>query len=466
MTQSECEKAGIVALPVEQAECPQDRETRAKSHEPASPKAPKASAPKQTRPKATTTQSPKQITMTKAHKHPHPPGHTIAGEKDETAADAIKVSSPSQTGTKMPVVTQPSPKMPTTTPPQKTKPKATAPVEQVQTKTDTKKVSPAEGKQHSAKAVKPCKGKGTSCQKANDPLTMVQKTADVDKTVAAESKEENEADSPAMAKPFDQVLKPSKTVDRIVQSPDGKSHQLPPEEEKKKIDTAKKLEQLGLLPFSDDEDDDSSLETIASQDSFKLQAEPQETQSGNLMATTASKMVEEGEMTLFHKCAFLSARGTDTPAQNGINTQGWTISGSGKRKTKTVCETLMSPKGVANLVGQREATPSQTDSDTINGSGNNNRFAVLAPDNKQEEESSETTDVAPAGEVADASQQGAVAVHTDSNKAGPSGTSLQFSENPLSLKQNRQTIFETLLKNRGFRKTPRPFFLVESPHLC
>lgn len=38
------------------------------------------------------------------------------------------------------------------------------------------------------------------------------------------------------------------------------------EEEKKKLDAAKKFEQLlvGLLPFSDDEDDELSLETIIS----------------------------------------------------------------------------------------------------------------------------------------------------------------------------------------------------------
>jgi len=35
--------------------------------------------------------------------------------------------------------------------------------------------------------------------------------------------------------------------------------------------------------------------------------------------------------------------------------------------------------------------------------------------------------------------------------------SLQFSENPRNLKQNPQAIFKTLLKNRGFRKTPRGF---------
>jgi len=40
------------------------------------------------------------------------------------------------------------------------------------------------------------------------------------------------------------------------------TYQLIPEEEKKKFETAKKFEQLGLLAFSDNEDDELSLETI------------------------------------------------------------------------------------------------------------------------------------------------------------------------------------------------------------
>jgi len=36
------------------------------------------------------------------------------------------------------------------------------------------------------------------------------------------------------------------------------------EEEKRKSDTAKKFKEIGLLHFSDDEDDEFSLETIAS----------------------------------------------------------------------------------------------------------------------------------------------------------------------------------------------------------
>jgi len=64
-----------------------------------------------------------------------------------------------------------------------------------------------------------------------------------------------------MKKPFDEVMKPIKTTERIVETPDGKGYQLLSEEEKKKVDREKKFEELGLLCFSDDE---LSLETVTS----------------------------------------------------------------------------------------------------------------------------------------------------------------------------------------------------------
>jgi len=54
-----------------------------------------------------------------------------------------------------------------------------------------------------------------------------------------------------VSKPFDQVPKPSKTIDRIAKKGDGGGYQLLPEEAKKKIDVAKKMQDLVLLPFSD-----------------------------------------------------------------------------------------------------------------------------------------------------------------------------------------------------------------------
>jgi len=62
-----------------------------------------------------------------------------------------------------------------------------------------------------------------------------------------------------VTKPFDRVPKSSETVGRIVEKEDGGGHQLLPEEAKKKIDNAKKMQEIGLLPFSEDEDDDLSL---------------------------------------------------------------------------------------------------------------------------------------------------------------------------------------------------------------
>jgi len=69
---------------------------------------------------------------------------------------------------------------------------------------------------------------------------------------------------------------------------------------KKKIDNSKKLEQLGPLPFSDDEDDDSSSKTITSheskdsnesQGSHKSGTKPEEAQSNSRVPMTKSKTV-------------------------------------------------------------------------------------------------------------------------------------------------------------------------------
>jgi len=189
--------------------------------------------------------------------------HSIPGSSSQVP----KATSPKQTSPKTSVAAQPSLKTPTATTPQQSSPKAKTPVKPVQTKMDTKKVPPTKGEQQSSKVVMPNKGKGPSKSKEKEPLTMEQKIADVDKKITARAKEASKADSPTMANPFDKVPKPSKTVDRIVESPDGDRFQLPPEEEKKKIDTTKMMEQLGLLPFSDNENDDASLETFDSHNS-------------------------------------------------------------------------------------------------------------------------------------------------------------------------------------------------------
>jgi len=123
-----------------------------------------------------------------------------------------------------------------------------------------KKTSPIKGKQSPKKAPNQCKGKVDSKPKQ---VTLSQKLADVDKQIAIKAKQVDKSNSPTMKKPFDEVTKPSKTTERIVETPDGKGYQLLSEEEKRKVDREKKFKELGLLCFSEDEDE-LSLETITS----------------------------------------------------------------------------------------------------------------------------------------------------------------------------------------------------------
>jgi len=93
---------------------------------------------------------------------------------------------------------------------------------------------------------------------------MSQKIVDVNKQIVIKAKQADKTNSPTRKKPFDEITKPTKTTERIVETLDGKGYQLLSEEEKKKVDRAKKLEALGLLQFSDNEEDELSLETITS----------------------------------------------------------------------------------------------------------------------------------------------------------------------------------------------------------
>jgi len=112
---------------------------------------------------------------------------------------------------------------------------------------------------------------------------MSQKLAGVNKQITIKAKQADKTDSPNVKKPFDEITKPIKTTERTVETPDGKGYQLLSEEEKKKADRAKKFKAMGLLHFSDDEEDELSLETITSdkskglnksQGSQKLMAKP------------------------------------------------------------------------------------------------------------------------------------------------------------------------------------------------
>ena len=175
---------------------------------------------------------------------------------------------------------------------------------------------------------------------------MSQKLANVEKQIAIEAKQADKSDGPKMKKPFDEITKPIKTTKRIVETPDGEGYQLLSEVEKKKVDRDKKFELMGLLHFSDNEEDELSLETITSdkskgsnksQGSQKPIAKPKPKQpirpkqTNNLMLRTVSQQVKESEMTPFHKDTLSLAGGLATPSVKGSSLGGWTTQGSGKR---------------------------------------------------------------------------------------------------------------------------------------
>jgi len=215
------------------------------------------------------------------------------------------------------------------------------------------------------------------------------------------------------------------------------------EEEKKKVDRAKKFEALGLLHFSDDEEDDLSLETITSdkskgsnksQGSQKSVAKPKpkqpikpkqpvkpkqpitQKQPNTLMPRSALvlKQVKESKMTPFHKDALASAGVLNTPEVKKSSVGAWTIKGPGNRQPN-ICKQF-SPKGIGNMLGIRNPTPPNSDSDSGSaGSDKSNRFAVLQEDD-EEEVSDATTDVLPIGEIPESIQEGAVLIQPNSKK--------------------------------------------------
>jgi len=209
-------------------------------------------------------------------------------------------------------------------------------------------------------------------------VTMSQKLANVEKQIAIEAKQADKSDGPKMKKPFDEITKPIKTTKRIVETPDGEGYQLLSEVEKKKVDRDKKFELMGLLHFSDNEEDELSLETITSdkskgsnksQGSQKSIAKPKPKQPvtpkkpSNLMPRTGSKQVKESEMTPFHKDALSSAGGLTIPAVTGSSLGGWTTKGSGKRAPNT-CQQF-TPKALGNVLHLRNPKPPNSDSDRL-----------------------------------------------------------------------------------------------------
>jgi len=169
--------------------------------------------------------------------------------------------SPKQASAKTFASVASTPKTPMLAKPQQAGPKVQTPTKPLHAKTDAKKAPPAKGEQQSKKGPSQFKGKGNPKPKS---VTMSQKTVSVNKQIVIKAKQADKTNSPTMKKPFDKVTKPTKTTERIVETPDGEGYQLLSEEEKKKADRAKKFEALGLLCFSDDEDDELSLETVTS----------------------------------------------------------------------------------------------------------------------------------------------------------------------------------------------------------
>jgi len=186
---------------------------------------------------------------------------------------------------------------------------------------------------------------------------------------------------------------------------------------------------LGLLHFSDDEEDELSLETITSnmskgsnksQGSQKSIAKPKPKQPvtpekpSNLMPRSESKRVNKGKLTPFHKDALSSAGGLATPDVTGSSTGGWTIHATGKHASN-ICD-IFSPKAMGNMLGIRDPTPPNSDSDVGSaGSNSSNRHAVLQ-DNEEEEVSDATTDILPIDEIPESVQEGAALVQPDTNE--------------------------------------------------
>jgi len=272
-------------------------------------------------------------------------------------------------------------------------------------------------------------------------VTMSQKLADTSKQMAIKAKQADKNDSPKMKKPFDEVTKPVKTTDRIVETSDGKGFELLLEEQKKKADQDKIFEGMGLLRFSDNEEDELSLETIVSDKSKgsnqsqgskkpivkpkpkqpvapKQPVKPKQqimpNQPSKIMPRTVSNQVKKNEMTPFHKDALSSAGGLTTPVNKGSSLGGWITKGAGKR-TPNVCD-IFSPKNVGNMLGMQDPIPPNSDSDNGSaGSNKSNRYAVLQ-DNEEEEVSDATTDILPIEEIPETIQEGTVLIEPDSNK--------------------------------------------------
>jgi len=274
MTRSEHEKANIAPPPASKAPYPKNRRTRSLSPKSTSFKTTNATSPHQTPKVPLSTQVAHQVAR---QERGHKVNILVATDMLLESTDpqhqpgSMTVNhlalSPQQASAKTFASVASTPKTPTVTKPQQTSPTAQTPTKHVHAKTDAKKTSPTKGKQASKKGPNQFKGKADSKPKQ---VTMSQKLANVNKQIAIKAKQADKTDSPKMKKPFDEITKPMKTTKRIIETPDGKGYQLLLEEEKMKADRAKKFEAMGLLHFSDDEEDELLLETVTSDKSKSL----------------------------------------------------------------------------------------------------------------------------------------------------------------------------------------------------
>jgi len=92
-----------------------------------------------------------------------------------------------------------------------------------------------------------------------------------------------------------------------------------------------------------------------------------------------------------------------------------------------LCCNIFSPKTALNVLGLREPTPPNSDSDNGSaGSNSSNRFAALQ-DNEEEEISDATTDILPIDEIPESIQEGAALVQPDANET-PVNTQVAVTE--------------------------------------
>ena len=189
MTRNEHKKAGVAPPPASKAPYPTDRRAHSLS-------------PKLMSSKSTLT--------TSSHNTPKAP---IATQVVQQAP------SPKPASTKTFASVASTPNAPTVTKPQQVNTTASTPTKPLQTKPEAKKTPSGKGKQAPRKGPIQFKGKGDTSKKQ---VTMSQKVAKVNKQIASKAKQADKSDSPKMKKHFDEVTKPTKTTERIVDTPDGK----------------------------------------------------------------------------------------------------------------------------------------------------------------------------------------------------------------------------------------------------